>query len=324
MAAGRVTRADAAPGDPGSDVSAAHRPRLVVAIGGNALLHRGEAPNIANQRANVANAARVLAGLADSHGLIVTHGNGPQVGLLARQSEAVGGIDPVPFDVLVAESEGLIGYLLAEEIGRRIGAERVVVLLTLVVVDRADPAFSAPSKPIGTMLTEQEARAARATHGWAVMRDGSGWRRAVASPEPLEVIELAAIRSLADAGYVVVCAGGGGIPVSRFADGVLRGVEAVIDKDLTSSLLAAAVDADELLILTDVAHVVRDRGTAEARPIVTATVAEMRALEWAAGSMGPKVEAACRFVERTGRRARIGRLDDAAEVLAGRSGTTIA
>lgn len=297
--------------------------RIVVAIGGNALLHRGEAPNIANQRANVANAARVLAELADHHGLVITHGNGPQVGLLARQSEAVAGVDPVPFDVLVAESEGLIGYLLAEEIGRQIGAARVVVLLTLVVVDRRDPAFGAPSKPIGTMLTEQEAQQATARYGWVVMRDGAGWRRAVASPEPLEIIELAAIQSLLDAGYVVVCAGGGGIPVARFGDGVLRGVEAVIDKDMTSSLLATALGADELLILTDVDHVVRDFAGADPRPITRTTPSELRAQDWAAGSMGPKIEAACRFVEATGHPARIGGLDHAAEVLAGRNGTCV-
>ncbi|HNJ98140.1 MAG TPA: carbamate kinase [Ilumatobacteraceae bacterium] len=304
-------------------MSAAPPPRIVVAIGGNALLHRGEAPNIANQRANVANAARVLAELADHHGLVVTHGNGPQVGLLARQSEAVAGVDPVPFDVLVAESEGLIGYLLAEEIGRQIGEARVVVLLTLVVVDRRDPAFGAPSKPIGAMLTEEEARLATARYGWAIMRDGAGWRRAVASPEPLEIIELAAIRSLMDAGYVVVCAGGGGIPVARYGDGVLRGVEAVIDKDMTSSLLATALGADQLLILTDVDNVIRDYGGADPRPITDTTPADLRAMNWAAGSMGPKIEAACRFVERTGNPARIGGLDHAAEVLAGRSGTCV-
>ncbi len=300
-----------------------HPSRLVVAIGGNALLHRGEAPSIANQRANVGAAARVLAELANHHGLVITHGNGPQVGLLARQSEAVSGTEPVPFDVLVAESEGLIGYLLAEEIGRRIGAERVVVLLTLVVVDRKDPAFAAPSKPIGAMMTEEEARLATAARGWFVMRDGNGWRRGVASPEPLEIIEINAIRSLVDAGYVVVCAGGGGIPVARYGDGVLRGVEAVIDKDLTSSLLAAELDADQLLILTDVDHVVRGLGGAKPEPITAGTVAELREIEWAAGSMGPKIEAACRFVERTGRPARIGGLEHAAEVLAGRSGTLV-
>ena len=298
------------------------QPLLVVAIGGNALLHRRERPNIANQRANVAGAARVLAGLAEGHGLVVTHGNGPQVGLLARQNEALAGADPVPFDVLVAESEGLIGYLLAEEIGRQIGPERVVVLLTLVVVDRQDPAFARPTKPIGAVLSEAEARLLAAERGCTVGADGDGWQRMVPSPEPREIVEFAAIRSLADAGYVVVCAGGGGIPVARDG-GVLRGVEAVVDKDLTSALLAAELDADELMILTDVDAVVAGWGGADARPIRRATPEELRAGDWASGSMGPKVEAACRFAETTGRVARIGSLDHAGEVLADRAGTRV-
>ena len=298
------------------------QPLLVVAIGGNALLHRRERPNIANQRANVAGAARVLAGLAEGHGLVVTHGNGPQVGLLARQNEALAGADPVPFDVLVAESEGLIGYLLAEEIGRQIGPERVVVLLTLVVVDRQDPAFARPTKPIGAVLSEAEARLLAAERGCTVGADGDGWRRMVPSPEPREIVEFAAIRSLADAGYVVVCAGGGGIPVARDG-GVLRGVEAVVDKDLTSALLAAELDADELMILTDVDAVVAGWGSGDARPIRRATPEELRAGEWASESMGPKVEAACRFAETTGRVARIGSLDHASEVLADLAGTRV-
>jgi carbamate kinase len=299
------------------------RHRLVVAIGGNALLHRGEAPNVANQRANVAVAAKVLARLAEDHALVVTHGNGPQVGLLARQSQALGGADPVPFDVLVAESEGMIGYLLAEELGRNLGAERVVVVLTMVAVAPDDPAFSAPTKPIGAMMTEAEARTAAAMHGWDVAVDGRGWRRVVASPEPREIIEIDAIRSLLEQGHVVVCAGGGGIPVAHGADGVLRGMEAVIDKDLTSALLAVELEADELLIFTDVGAVDSGWGTGVARPIAHATPAELRAGSWASGSMGPKVEAACRFAEQTGRPARIGMLERAAEVLAGRSGTRI-
>ncbi len=300
-----------------------HHPCLVVAIGGNALLHRGEAPSIANQRANVGGAARVLAELSRDHGLVVTHGNGPQVGLLARQSEALSGSEPVPFDVLVAESEGLIGYLIAEELGRQIGAERVAVLLTRVVVDRNDPAFGAPSKPIGSMLTEAEAIAAKAQHGWTVMRDGSGWRRAVASPQPIEIVDLPAIRTLLAAGYVVVCAGGGGIPVARSGDGVMRGVEAVIDKDLTSALLATELAAEELLILTDVHEVVRGWGGPDPRPVREITPAELRTDDWAAGSMGPKIEAACRFAEHTGRPARIGELEHGVEVLKGLSGTRV-
>lgn len=293
------------------------RPLLVVAVGGNALLRRGEAPTIEVQRANAATAAVALAALAEHHGLVVTHGNGPQVGVLARQSEGV------PFDVLVAESEGMIGALLAEEIGRLLGRDRVVVVLTRVLVDSEDPAFDHPTKPIGTMLTAEEAEVARTTHGWTVMRDGEGWRRCVASPDPIEVVEAGAIATLVDAGFVVVSAGGGGIPVARADDGAVRGVEAVIDKDLTSSLLAGALDADELVILTDVDAVIDGFGTEHAAPISEARAAVLRDREWAAGSMAPKIEAACRFVERTGRVARIGALADAEAVAAGRAGTTV-
>lgn len=293
------------------------RPLLVVAIGGNALLHRGDQPSIATQRANVAIATAALAELVADHDLVVTHGNGPQVGLLARQSEGM------PFDLLVAETEGQIGALLAEELGRLLGRDRVVVLLTRVLVDRDDPAFSNPSKPIGPMLSAAEADAARVTHGWSVMADGDGWRRSVPSPDPLEVVEAGAVAALVDAGYVVVCAGGGGIPVARADDGVVRGVEAVIDKDLTSALLAVELDADGLVILTDVDRVVADYGTDRARPIDEASTVELRRTTWAAGSMGPKIDAACRFVEQTGRAAHIGSLDHAADVAVGRSGTTV-
>lgn len=293
------------------------RPLLVVAIGGNALLHRGEEPTIDRQRANVAIAAAALAELATDHDLVVTHGNGPQVGLLAAQSEGT------PFDVLVAESEGQIGALLAEELGRLLGRDRVVVVLTRVLVDRDDPAFSHPSKPIGSMLTAADADAARATCGWSVMPDGDGWRRCVPSPDPLEVVEAGAVAALVDAGYVVVCAGGGGIPVARADDGAVRGVEAVIDKDLTSALLAIELDADALVILTDVDAVRADFGTDWERSIDETSPVELRSATWAAGSMGPKIEAVCRFVERTGRAARIGALDHAADVAAGRSGTTV-
>lgn len=293
------------------------RPLLVVAIGGNALLHRGEPLTIERQRANVAVAAEALAELAHDHALVVTHGNGPQVGLLARQSEGT------PFDLLVAESEGQIGALLAEELGRLLGRDRVVVILTRVLVDRDDSAFAHPSKPIGPMLTAAEADAAQLTRGWTVMPDSDGWRRCVPSPDPLEVVEAGAVAALVDAGYIVVCAGGGGIPVARSDDGVVRGIEAVIDKDLTSALLAVELDADGLVILTDVDRVVADYGTDRARPIDEVSPAELRSTSWAAGSMGPKIDAVCRFVEQTGRAAHIGSLAEAARVVAGRSGTTI-
>ena len=300
------------------------RPLVVAAIGGNALLHRGQPPEIDIQRANVRDAAAVLAALAEDHRLVITHGNGPQVGLLARQSEALAGVAPVPFDVLAAESEGLIGYLLVEELSRHLGADRVSVVLTRVVVDRDDPAFGAPSKPIGAVLSEQDARRLAALHGWAVAPDGAHWRRVVASPEPLEIVEHDAIEVLLHAGQVVICAGGGGIPVHRDTEGVLRGVEAVIDTDLTSALVAERLGAGDLLILTDVDAVYRDWGTDRAAPIRAATPAELRAIRWPAGSMGPKVEAACRFVERSSAGvARIGALGAAAAVLRGDAGTTV-
>lgn len=299
------------------------RPLVVVAIGGNALLHRGQPPDIEIQRANVREAAAALAALAGDHRLVITHGNGPQVGLLARQSEALADGSPVPFDVLAAESEGLIGYLLAEQLSRHLGADRVAVLLTRVVVDEHDPGFSHPTKPIGSMLTEAEARQLGDEHGWSMARDGDGWRRVVASPQPLRVVEVPAIEALVAAGQVVVCAGGGGIPVAVGEDGQLVGVEAVIDKDLTSSLLAAELGAAELVVLTDVDAVYERWGTPESRPLVAATPDQLRAGAWASGSMGPKVEAACRFAEQTGRTARIGSLDEAAAVVAGRLGTAV-
>ena len=300
-----------------------HRPLLVVAIGGNALLHRGQPPEIAIQRTNVRDAARALAELAADHRLVITHGNGPQVGLLARQSEALAGVAPVPFDVLAAESEGLIGYLLAEELGRHLGPGTVVVVLTRVVVDARDPGFDTPTKPIGSMLEVAEAHRLAAEHGWAIALDGQGWRRVVASPQPLEIVERGAIELLAGAGHVVVCAGGGGIPVAADRDGRLRGVEAVIDKDLTSALLAELLGADELLILTDVDAIFEGWGTDGAIPIRRTDTTTLRAGGWAAGSMGPKVEAACRFAENTGRPARIGSLAHAGAVVAGEAGTLV-
>jgi carbamate kinase len=299
------------------------RPLVVIAIGGNALLHRGQSPDIETQRANVRDAAAALAALAGDHRLVITHGNGPQVGLLARQAEALADGAPVPFDVLAAESEGLIGYLLVEQLSRHLGAERVAVLLTRVVVDAGDPGFARPTKPIGSMLSEPDARRFERERGWATARDGDGWRRVVASPHPVRVVELPAIEALVAAGEVVVCAGGGGIPVTIGDDGHLVGVEAVIDKDLTSALLASELDATSLVVLTDVEGVYAGWATPAQRLVRATSPDELRRCAWASGSMGPKVEAACRFAERTGRTARIGSLDHAADVVAGRSGTAV-
>ncbi len=296
--------------------------RVVVALGGNALLPRGAPPEAEFQRRNVAVAAQALARLADRHGLVVTHGNGPQVGLLALQAEAYGDVEPYPLDILGAESEGMIGYLVEQELANCLPDRDIVTLLTQVVVDADDPAMAAPSKPIGPVYPTAKA-AALERRGWSVGRDGDYVRRVVPSPVPRRIVELGAIRLLVEAGVLVVCAGGGGIPVVETADHGRAGVEAVIDKDLAASLLAVELDADALLLLTDVDAVQSDWRTPGARPIVRATPEEMRRHRFEAGSMAPKTEAACRFVEATGGIAGIGALGDAAAILAGAAGTRV-
>jgi carbamate kinase len=298
-------------------------PRVVLALGGNALIRRGERAEAATQRANIVRAVRAVAEVARRHEVVITHGNGPQVGLLALQGEAYRDVAPYPLDVLGAESEGMIGYLLEQELGNALPAQPVATLLTQVRVDAADPAFGAPSKPIGPVYDEPAGRRLAAERGWAVAPDGGGVRRVVASPEPRAILELGTIRLLIEAGVLVVCAGGGGIPVT-ITEGAVHGVEAVVDKDRAAALLAERLDAETLLLLTDVPRVVAGWGTASAVELDRATPAELRDLDLAAGSMGPKVEAACRFVERTGGRAAIGALEDAEAILAGRAGTQIA
>ena len=264
---------------------------------------------------------RELAKLAREHQLVITHGNGPQVGLLALQSAAYTEVDPYPLDVLGAESEGMIGYLIELGLENALPDRPVAALLTQVIVDADDPAFSRPTKPIGPVYDAVTAARLTKTRGWTIAADGPGFRRVVPSPEPREIVELDTIRLLVEAGIVVVCTGGGGIPVAR--NGALRGVDAVIDKDLAAALLAEQLEADVLLLLTDVDAVEADWGTERARPIHTESPGELRALTFASGSMGPKVEAACRFVERTGRLAGIGALGDAWEVAAGKRGTLV-
>ena len=297
--------------------------RVVVALGGNALLQRGEPADAATQRHNVATAVEALAGLAAEHEVVVTHGNGPQVGLLALQGEAYRQVAPYPLDVLGAESEGMIGYLLDQELINALAGRPVATLLTQVIVDAGDPAFDEPTKFIGPVYDRATAGRMAAERGWVVRPDGPHWRRVVPSPEPRSIVELPTIRLLVEAGVLVVCVGGGGIPVVVDRDGLLHGVEAVIDKDRAAALLAYGLGADALLLLTDVAAIERDHGTPDAAPLARATPAELRALGLPAGSMGPKAEAAAWFADATGGVAAIGSLADAADVLAGRRGTTV-
>lgn len=276
------------------------------------------------QRRNIAVAAEALAELMADHRLVITHGNGPQVGLLALQSAALTQGMAMPLDVLDAESAGMIGYLLEQEIMNRAGpALPSATLLTRVEVDPDDPAFANPSKPIGPPYDEAVARRLAADRGWTVGPDGAAYRRLVPSPRPRAIVELHAIRLLVDGGVTVVAGGGGGIPVARGADGRHVGIEAVVDKDLASALLAQGIDADALLLLTDVDAVWTDWGRPGGRALRRATPKALRRLTFDAGSMGPKVEAACRFVEATGRDAVIGSLEDAAAMLAGTAGTRV-
>jgi carbamate kinase len=298
--------------------------RVVVALGGNALLRRGEPLEAVAQLTNLARVVPALAALAQQHELVVTHGNGPQVGLLSLESAADPTLAaPYPLDALGAETQGMIGYWLARELGGALPDRRVVALLTQTVVDPADPAFADPAKFVGPEYPEGAVRAMSASRGWQFRRDGSAWRRVVPSPEPQEIVELPAIRLLVQAGVLVIAAGGGGVPVARTAGGRLTGVEAVVDKDLTAAVLATALRADALLLLTDVAAVYRRYGQPDARPIGRTTVDELRAERFPAGSMAPKVAAACRFVEATGSVAAIGALADAPLLLGGQAGTLV-
>jgi carbamate kinase len=264
----------------------------VVGLGGNALLRKGEPLTHEAQLENVAGAAAALGGLAREHEIVVTHGNGPQVGLLALQDQATPGSGDFPLDVLNAETEGMIGYLLAQEIRNVLPERRVATILTQVVVDPDDPAFGEPTKP-------------------------------VPSPLPLRVLEIDSIRLLVDAGTIVVCAGGGGIPVAFDASGRARGVEAVIDKDRATALLAVELDADALILLTDVAGIFEEWGTPSARQVGAVTPEDLAVLELPAGSMRPKAEAAADFVRRTGGIAGIGAIEDAEAIVRGEAGTVV-
>jgi carbamate kinase len=298
--------------------------RIVAALGGNALLQRGQKPDSEVQEANVRRAVEALAPLATDHELVLTHGNGPQVGVLALQSASDPNLTtPYELDIIGAQTQGMIGYWLLQSMQNSLPGRQVAAIINQTLVEAHDPAFDDPTKFVGEMYSKREARKLADERGWTVKQDGDGWRRVVGSPKPQRVVETRLIRLLLNSGSIVICAGGGGVPVIRNEHGRLEGVEAVVDKDLTTSVLAEALDADVLLVLTDVPNVVRNYGKPDAEPILRATPASLQREDFPAGSMGPKVDAVCRFVEVTGDMAAIGRLEDAADIIAGRAGTIV-
>jgi len=300
--------------------------RIVIALGGNALLRRTDPMTTEVQRKNVRIAAQAIAPLAAEHSIVVVHGNGPQVGLLALQADSYPGAGPYPLDVLDAGTQGMIGYLIQEELRNVLPQEtQVATLLTMITVDPDDPAFAEPTKFVGPVYQQDAADTLAAKKGWSFRPDGSGWRRVVPSPEPSQILEIKPIGWLLEHGAVVICAGGGGIPtIHPTADpGTLTGVEAVIDKDLAGELLAENVGADLYLMATDVDGVYLDWGTPEQRRLDRVTPGELASHQFAAGSMGPKVEAAARFAAKTGRRAAIGSLADIGGIVAGTGGTSV-
>jgi carbamate kinase len=298
--------------------------RVVAALGGNALLLRGEPLTVENQRANVRVAARALLPIALEHDLVLTHGNGPQVGLLSLQNAAYKADEQYPLDVLDAETEGMIGYLLEQELGNLLPPGRpLATILTRIAVDPADPAFGRPTKPIGPVYDRAEAERLAAVRGWTIAPDGERWRRVVPSPDPREILEIGVIELLVGQGVITVCAGGGGIPVVAAPDGGHVGVEAVIDKDLAGALLATSLHAEAFLMLTDVDAAYADWGTPAASPIRETTPDALAELTFAPGSMGPKVEAARRFVLANSGFAAIGALADAARMLRREAGTIV-
>jgi len=302
--------------------------RAVVALGGNALLRRGEAMTIENQRANVAVACEHLATVAASHELVICHGNGPQIGLLALEGAAYTPVPVYPLDVLGAETQGMVGYLVQQELSNELRFDRpLATLLTMIEVDPDDPAFAEPTKPIGPSYGAADAATLERDRGWVFRPDGDQLRRVVPSPAPKRIFEEAQIRLLLDAGTVVICAGGGGIPTAYGEDGRLHGVEAVIDKDHASGLLARDVQADVFVMATDTPAAYVGFGTDTPRAIIAAhpdAILAAHGSEFAAGSMHPKVEAACNFARATGRPAVIGQLADIDALVAGDAGTRIA
>jgi len=298
--------------------------RIVTALGGNALLRRGEPLTADKQRENVRIACAQLARIIPGNEVVIAHGNGPQVGLLALQSAAYSGVTPYPLDVLGAQTEGMIGYMIEQELGNLLPVEvPFATLLTQVEVDAADPAFQHPSKPIGPVYSQEEAQRLAKENGWDIAPDGDAFRRVVPSPRPKRIFEIRPIKWLLEKGSVVICAGGGGIPTLYDEGRWLHGIEAVIDKDLCSALLAQELDSDLLVIATDVDAAYIDWGQPTQRAIARAHPDALGKLSFAAGSMGPKVEAACDFARRTGKEAVIGSLANIEAIVQGEAGTRI-
>jgi len=298
--------------------------RIVVALGGNALLQRGQPMTAEVQRENVQVAARALAPIALDHELVISHGNGPQVGLLALQADAFTEVEPYPLDVLGAQTEGMIGYMIEQELGNLMPYEQpFATILTMVEVDPRDPAFDNPTKPIGPVYEKEEATQLAEQRGWTIAKDGKKWRRVVPSPKPQHIFEIRPIRWLIEHGVIVICTGGGGIPTMYKPGRILQGAEVVIDKDLASELLARELEADMIILATDVDGVYANWGEPDAELLHKVTLQELASYNFAVGSMGPKVEAACNFVEETGGRAAIGSLADLEMIVAGKAGTII-
>jgi carbamate kinase len=298
--------------------------RIVVALGGNALLQPGDKPDAGVQLIHVRAAAQALAPLANQHDLLICHGNGPQVGMLALESAT----DPTltrsyPLDDLVAQTQGMIGYWLIQSLRNAGVSKPVLGLITQTVVDPTDPAFAVPSKFIGPGYAQRDAEQLANKHGWSVAADGERWRRVVASPEPQRIVEQPSVSGLLDAGAVVICGGGGGAAVTVDSKGRMTGADAVVDKDYVAAMLGIAVGADRLLVLTDVAAVMTNFGTPNAAPLRQVSLDELAGMSFPAGSMAPKIEGCRRFVAATGASASIGSLTDAAALLAGTAGTTI-
>ena len=295
--------------------------RLVIALGGNALLKRGEPMLCEN---HVSLACKQIAKAYEGNELVITHGNGPQVGLLALQNNAYKKVPMYPLDVIGAESVGMIGYMIQQELVNYVPkTATLATILTQTQVDPEDPAFKNPTKPVGPVYDKEEAEQLAKHHGWTIAPDNDKWRRVVPSPDPKRIWGLAPLKTLVENGHIVICCGGGGVPTYFDKDGKLVGAEAVIDKDLASSVLAASLDADLFVIATDVDGAYINWGKPDQKKIVQSDPKSLREFGFAKGSMGPKVEAACRFVEKTGKTAVIGALSEIDQILAGKAGTRV-